>query len=84
VSLPRIAGLWLTHAGGDGKDHAWNKVVADGRWQARCSEDIVADPATLEIPEDEFGRCVDCERVMLLELGAALGGQARPGQDWHS
>jgi hypothetical protein len=66
-----IRGVWLTDPR-DGLDHAWHEVVEGGRWKSRCPAGIVADPATLTDPEDEFGRCQACELVLALEQGTEL------------
>lgn len=53
---------------GDGKDHAWGDVVDNGLWKSRCPEGVIADPAELTEPEDEFGRCQGC----IIALGARM------------
>lgn len=69
----RITGLWLTYPqpAGDGRDHAWHEVVNGGLWKSRCRAGLLADPAALTMPEDEFGRCVDC--VLALMVADELG-----------
>lgn len=59
-SLVRV--LWMDHPA-DHLSHAWRHVVDGGNWQALCG--LVADPATLTVPEDEYGRHDGC----LLKLG---------------
>lgn len=81
ADLPtRIRGWWLTYPqpAGDGKDHAWHEVVDHGRWKSRCPAGIVAEPATLTVPEDEFGRCQDCVLVLALDLGNDLADRMSP------
>lgn len=54
--------LWLDHPD-DHLAHAWRYVVDGGNWRALCG--LVAAPATLTEPEDEYGRHDDC----VLKLG---------------
>jgi hypothetical protein len=68
-------GLWMTDPR-DGLDHAFHEVVAGGRWKSRCPAGIVADPATLTDPEDQYGRCEGCLLALAVEHGTELADRA--------
>ena len=68
--------IWLDDPR-DQLSHAWRYVEAGGAWRALCG--LVADPATLTEPEDEFGRHLACE----LKLGEEIAGRLGKGVEWR-